>query len=275
MKVISYSIFGYNKEYPHSFSFTGYLRLFSINVMMADLIYPEWKIHLCIEQKSYKAYQEFFDSFDNVITEVLPEDDFCKMMLWRLRPAFDESYSRVICRDVDSLLHYRERQAVENWIPNGRSVHCIADSVSHNIPLMGGMFGVEVPKFGNKIGCNNWESMMNLAANIDFKQKGTDQQFLQKYILPKIAHDMVEHYVQGMPNSFRGAWYNFIQDDDLKDIDRGKRESNYLVSHIGQAGFAIDPVLLFINKWMEDWRKEYYSKIHKIDEQIHYWINDI
>ncbi len=270
---ISYSIFGYGKDMPDSFSFNSYLRLFSLNVKMAELIYPDWRIHICIERNSYEAYRELFDYLD-IDIEVLAEDKFCTMMLWRWRPVFTGKYDRVLSRDVDSLIHYRERQAVENWIPNGRCVHTIADSQSHNIPLMGGMVGCECIKFINLINCTSWEQMIGMAKGIDFNQKGTDQQFFQRFILPLVHENMVEHYVEGMPQSFRGACYNFIQEDTIQGIDPALRESTYLVSHIGQAGFAIEPVLLFIDKFMKRDRKDWYKIIEEMFPQVHYWIND-
>ena len=246
---------------------------------MAELIFPSWRVHISIEKKSYDRYKGFFDYLD-IDIEVLPEDKFCKMMLWRLRPAWTGKYDRVLSRDVDSLLHYRERQAVDNWIPNGRCVHSIADSQSHTIPLMGGMIGVESVKFVNLIGTPTWEDFVTDGWGIDFTKKGTDQQFMQERILPIVANKMVEHYVDGMDHSMadykhRGAFYRFIQDDDVEDIPVEMRESTYLVSHIGQAGFAIEPVLLFIDKYMSPERKEWYEVIEKEFPQIHYWINDV
>ena len=63
-------------------------------------------------------------------------------MLWRLLPIFEYNVERIICRDTDSPLTYREAQMVKEWENSPKVVHAITDSVSHNIPLMGGMIGL-------------------------------------------------------------------------------------------------------------------------------------
>lgn len=276
---ISYSMFGYNQSFANSFPFMAYLRLFSINLKMSELIYPGWRIVVHLDEPTYESeFREFFDYHvkgGRMKIEVLPRNELCWMMMWRLRPVFTDEYQYVICRDVDSLLHYREHQAVHNWIMNGRGVHAITDSPSHNLSLLGGMCGFKNPTLQQHIHCNSWDQMMAMdGGETNWATKGSDQFFMNKFILPRVDKTIVEHYIAGMPNSWRDCCYNTIQNDDIPDVREEMRESTGLVEHIGQAGFIIEPVLKFIDTYMNNDRKDFHIKIDEKFPQIHYWLND-
>ena len=70
-----------------------------------------------------------------------PVAPLCEGMLWRMKPIWLEGVTHTICRDLDSPLTYREAQMVKEWVDSGKIAHAITDSVSHNIPLLGGMIG--------------------------------------------------------------------------------------------------------------------------------------
>jgi len=193
------------------------------------------------------------------------------MMIKRMMPVFSGRYDRVICRDADSLLCYRERQAVEYWITTGRVVHAITDSISHNVPLMGGMIGVMCNEFMQLIESDNFIDFLKYS-KIDWSVKGADQTYLNKWILPRVSKSIVEHYVEGLPQSFRGECYNYIQDIIIDDIKPGLKESNLLIEHIGQSGFIIEPVLKFIDRELPQVRKDFYKEIDVHFKDVHYWL---
>ena len=148
MKIISYSLFGYNKERAaNCFDFNSYLRGLMINVRLQRLLFPEWRIRLHLDQSSYNGFQRFFELLSrsehyNLIDIVICEEaELTKAMLWRLMPIFDGKVERFICRDLDSPLTYRDAQAVKDWENSSKTAHAITDSVSHTIPMMGGMIG--------------------------------------------------------------------------------------------------------------------------------------
>jgi len=246
---------------------------------MYRILFPDWRVHLSLDEETYNSpYKELFDyylSIGEIDVTVFPRKPLCEMMLFRLAPIFmqDENYvqryDRVICRDIDSLPTYRERQAVEYWIKTGRVVHAMTDSVSHNIPLMGGMCGFETNPTRKLLGVASFERMLMLDKSIDLNIKGSDQTFLQKVILPKVAQSMTEHYVLGLPQSFRGECYNYIQDDVVSDISNDLKETNILVNHIGQAGFIMEPVLKFLETHELD--SEKFQKIERKFPEVFYW----
>lgn len=275
---ISYSLFGYQHKHDNCFSFATYLQSLSFNLKMAELVYPGWKINLVLDDETYNSpFKEYFDyhiSSGVLSVDVHKKDDLCMMMLRRLQPVLSGKYDRLLCRDIDSLVSYRERQAVEYWIRTGRIMHAITDSVSHGIALMGGMIGVMCKEFRERMG-PTLEEFEAKGSGINYKIKGADQVFLNKYVLPKIADSMVEHYVRGMPQSFRGECYNFIQDIAIPDVPEEMRESNDLIVHIGQAGFIMPPVILFLNKHLPKARHEYHNAIEDKFKELFYWRHEI
>ncbi len=253
-KAISYSLFGYGKiKREDSFDFHTYLRGLMLNVRLNRLIYPGWDIVLNVDHATYKAYFKIFDNI-NITVLVHTEDELCLSMLWRLKPIFlkdvngNQKYSHVICRDLDSPTTYREAQAVEQWIKNDKIAHGITDSVSHNVFLMGGMCGFRPDGFISLFG-ETWDEMLSLSKGIDYKIKGADQIFLERYIFPKIGEkgkeSITQHYVLGISDTELNDYYDHIPDIDL-GIDEHIKESNHVCGHIGAAGYYEGPMFKFL-----------------------------
>ena len=273
MNCISLSLFGIEETHEGCFSFESYLRYFALILKMKELIFPEWDIFLNIDSETYNSrFKKYFDYHaDNgkIDIDVHEKELLCMAMLHRLSPIFSGKYERIICRDLDALITYRERQAVEQWIKDDTIFHTITDSISHNIPIMGGMCGAKSDEFKETMGVNSFDEMVKSSNNINYSIKGGDQLFLNQIVLPKIEYSITEHYILGMVKSDKPYSYNYIQDIKLS-IPDALKESNNLTSHIGGA-YGIDPVLPFIKNNLSDEQKEYFDKIEKEFKYIFYW----
>jgi hypothetical protein len=282
MNAISYSLFGFNQHHDGCFDFRSYVRNFQLNLRVAQLLYPDWEVHLSIDKASYGSpYIHYFNSLQNnkkARIEVFDPVPLCEMMLWRLYPLFKNNpatgnpyYERVICRDTDSLLSYRERQAVAYWERGPKMAHAITDSVSHNITLMGGMVGFQSGPFRSRMNALSLDTLLSIANGIDFNRKGADQDFLNRYVLPKVADSITEHFVLGHPQTFRGDCHNFIHDIDLKEIcvPDELKETNGYGFHIGAAGYQTDAVVKFLEKHGKD--NEYWEAVEKQYPETFYW----
>jgi hypothetical protein len=270
---ISYSLFGYDRERADNcFDFNSYLRGLAINIRMARLIYPEWDIIVQTDKATYEAWKELFGAYPiklEVHQDLVP---LTLAMLWRLRPCFDNNYTHVLCRDLDSPLTYRERQAVEYWINRDKAAHAITDSVSHDVPMLGGMIGFRPQYFRDKVGVSTWGDLIRIRPNYLWNQKGSDQTFLRDIVYPKFAQQgtdsITQHYVLGMPNSFLSDYHNKIQDLELP-IPFELKESNDTCGHIGSAGAY--------NVALEKFLRKYHDKfvdLHSAEESykdIFYW----
>lgn len=277
---ISYSLFGYNQQHENCYDFRAYLRGLHLNIRVAELLYPGWSVCIEIDQSiHYSPYREYFTNlaFDKKADVYLQRTtQLCEMMLYRLLPMFimegrESKYDRILCRDTDSLLSYRERQAIEYWCRGTKMAHSLTDSISHNIPLMGGMCSFMSGPFRDRMGVKSFDELLSLSQGIDFNRKGADQDFLNRYVLPKVADSITEHFVLGHPQTFRGDCHNFIHDIDLKEIGVPDelKETNGYGFHIGASGFQTDAVVKFLDKHGKD--NEYWEGLEKQYPSIFYW----
>lgn len=249
---ISYSIFGYSDDLYNPQPFYSYLRGLQLNIRLAGFLYPDWHIYVSVDKNTYaskfRPYFEYLERSMDVHINVVESQPLCRMMLQRLNPIFAGVYERVICRDADSLLQYRERMAVEYWVNTNRVAHAITDSISHNIALMGGMIGLKCLDVRLLLKVNSLDEMLNFIPSheIDYNIKGTDQDFLNRIILPKVADSLTEHYIKGMPNSFRSDYHNTIDEVELPGVKPELRETDNLGWHIGASGFQMDATVAFL-----------------------------
>lgn len=273
-RAIVYSLFGAGIEYKNCFSFYNYLQGLAINLRLARLIYPDWEVVLETDTSTYQQYQDLLTALPIVIEINDSGQELCRAMLWRLKPIWHD-YTHVLCRDLDSPLTYRERQAVEHWISHGKTGHAITDSVSHTIALMGGMIGFVPEYFKMRTGFASWQAMM-ADSPINFNVKGSDQDFLNQVIYPKIAgpgnDSITQHYVLGMPNTFLSDYHNHIPAIELA-IDPELVESNNTCGHIGAAGYYTGPTFKFLHKY-----KDAFADLREIEAKypkIFFWDEEI
>ena len=210
---MSYSLFGYGQKYDNCFSFDSYLSGLMLSLRFNKLLYPSWHNILQLDKVTHEAYEYLFSSLEKIEAlkiEINEEAPLCKAMLWRLKPIFwgkaDESeFTHVICRDLDSLSTYREVQAVKTWIDNDKAAHAIADSVSHTIPMLGGMIGFRPSEFTARTGIKSFENLIALN-KFDMSVKGADQKFLNQIVYPHFSEmgndSITQHYFKGHANTW-------------------------------------------------------------------------
>ena len=116
-------------------------------------------------------------------------------MLTRFLVYDDPKVRLAIVRDADSRLSPRELFAVNEWISSDLDFHIMRDHAAHDVPILGGMFGM-------KRGALRDTSMSELIteALIDSSARitgarGEDQAFLKKYIWPKVKTSCFAHDV--------------------------------------------------------------------------------
>jgi len=226
-KCVSLSLFGFGQEDKDCHSFRSFLQFFSVNLRAYKFLFPDYDIVLYIDADSYKSHILYFGEIHKLdfvkIWIMAEKEDLCKSMLWRLYPVFHYDYT--ICRDIDSLPTLKDWRCVEKWIQDGTKAHAISDSISHTIPLMGGMIGFKKYAFPNHILQN---------PKFDFKRKGSDQDFLNQLVLPYVNDSLSEFRFLGispMPNN------HFAHDVGRFSTDT---DCDKLVNHIGQGGYHLE-----------------------------------
>lgn len=286
MKAIAYSLFGYGRITPATcFEFESYARGFFVNCRINRVIYPGYTTVLNIDQESFDSpYKEIFEWLRDrigVVIVIQPNNEhLCRAMLWRFKTVFtynhpEWAYTHVLCRDTDSIGTYREAQAVTQWIHEDRAAHCITDSISHNIPMMGGMCGFRPGYLNDRIKITRdpgyaQEAVFN-NTGIDFTKKGSDQDYLMKFIYPKVAHDSVtSHFVLGMKHvTPEGEGTHYKIDDIEIGVDPIHKFLNTCAGHIGASGYYEPPMLKWLNTI--DPFKEEYETIQKKFPKVFFW----
>lgn len=279
-KAISYSIFGYSRPTPKNcFSFESYVRGLWICIRINRLLYPGWENVINLDADTYNSpFRGVFDYIGKnfgLLNQFPNGEPLCKAMLYRLKPVFFSTdymwdYSHVLCRDVDSVGTYREAQAVQQWIHEDKTIHCITDSISHNVPMMGGMIGVQPRYFTDRI-AQSFDAMLNVNHNLDFNRKGTDQDFLNKWIYPNCADSATEHFVLGMVRNLaegNGRHYS-IPNVDIDCPREFEEPLNAMAGHIGAAGAYSTPLENFLMN-IDPYRNEYLQFESKFPT-LFYW----
>lgn len=291
-KAIVYSLFGYNKErHANCFDFNSYLRGLMTNIRMNRLLFPGWEIVLETDRTTFEAFERLFSRLP-IKVHVNDDAPLCLAMLWRLKPVFEMApnitweYSHVLCRDLDSPPTYREAQAVEYWIKRDKAMHAITDSVSHCLPLLGGMIGVRPDYFTERV-AQSWDEMIELGGGMDFNRKGSDQTFLNQFIYPRFAQhgndSITQHYFNGMSNTFLSDFHTCNCPPPAGHDPRCPNnvelalpfelaESNSIAGHIGAAGAYEGALFKFLRK---HWDK--FNDILEVEKEwpkIFFWVNE-
>jgi hypothetical protein len=262
-----------------------------INLRLNRLLFPDWKVYLQTDQATYGAFKDLFDKL-NIEVEVHQNDvPLTLAMLWRMRPIFEfkdgfPKWEYVLCRDTDSPPTYRDAQAVKQWIDRDTAAHAINDSVSHTIPMLGGMIGFRPRYFYDMVGVRTWSELIQKNPQ-DWTRKGSDQTFLNNVVYPNFARQgkdsIVQHAFKGLPNTFLSNYITCGCDSVVGheprcpnnvelDIPFELSESNNLCGHIGAAGHYPGPTNRFLRKY---WDK--FDDILEVEKQfpdIFGWVKD-
>lgn len=270
MKVISYSLFGYGRATPaNCFEFNSYLRGLWINIRLARVLYPDWKVFVNTDNETWNQFEDLFNMMKrfNVSFYVNESAPLCEAMLWRVKPIWVDGVTHVICRDTDSPLTYREAQMVQEWIESPKALHAITDSISHNIPMMGGMIGL------SKYIKDYFIEFDTLVRGYNLHDKGQDQHLLNERLYPKFAshgtESILQHYILGMPNTFLSGYKNTWNDEPLPNVNQKYKQTNDTCGHIGAAGWYEAPMLKFLCGYDE--YKDEYKELESKYKSIFYW----
>lgn len=289
MKVISYSLFGYDRDrVDNCFDFNSYLRGLMLCLRFNKLIYPEWKTVLQLDYASYEGFKDLFKALEDKELLIIQKNNngakLCEAMLWRMKPIFMDDVTHLLCRDLDSLATYRERQAVQYWVDAKTKVmHAITDSVSHDLPLLGGMIGIQPGHFRDRLKLYGFRDLMELC-HFDLSTKGSDQTFLNQIIYPyfglKGTDSITQHYFNGYGKTFLSDWHTCIcpppaghadncPNNYKIDLPDELRETNSVCGHIGAAGFYEPPTMKIIYKYRDMFKD--LAEIEKQYPNIFYW----
>jgi hypothetical protein len=221
MNVISFSFF---RDCPE-WLFPFYLKGVEYNIRMAKILFPGWEVVTHTNSRVWMEYGEYLNGKGSMIIQH-SDDSRCQSMLWRLKPLYMEGVERVICRDLDAVLTYRDFKSVERWIASGKIAHGMNDNQAHGgMPLMGGMCGFKAREFKELF--PSWEELVQG----DLSQHGSDQSLLMQKVYPKVKDSI---YFDQFPEHYPYE---------------GLAESDLTCKHIGSAGVITMELERFLHKY--------------------------
>jgi hypothetical protein len=235
MKVLSYSLFGD----PSSFEFGFYLRGLYFNMRMDKILFPSFDKVVYIEGEIFRQYSDYISdlSYESPLQSFTsPKGPRCESMLHRMLPLFTDGVDYVICRDLDSVSTYREALCTYEWLNSGLPYHTINDNAAHG-GLMGGLVSFKSEDFKQATGYKSFEQMIH---GLDLSKHGSDQNFMNKHILPKIKNKLFLHNLKGA-----GCQASVVKTEVPASgpVDKKYQHSDLVSRYIGSAG-VIDFELL-------------------------------
>lgn len=223
MNLVSYSLYGTSAKYIE-----GAIR----NAKTTPKVLPGWKCRFYVAEEIPKKYL-------NQLIELGSEVITCETsigssgMFWRYRAIDDKNYEFVIFRDTDSVIDLREADAINEWVKSGKSIHIIRDHPQHDVPILGGLWGVRngaIPTF--------LDALVRYTPNGYY---GEDQEFLTKHVYKTNRNKIMIH------DSFfkrEGGTYKFRLErtnlsycgesiDEFGNIDKELRNLVYMAEKDG------------------------------------------
>lgn len=192
----SRSIPKFNTAAPHrniiSFSLWGshpkYIDNAIRNAVQIGEIFPEWRARFYCEESSVPPWTVYELSNLGADVVLMKKQSLAfEALFWRFLPVNDSSLDRVLVRDVDSVVTYRERLAVLEWLDSDRHFHLMRDSSTHTDLVLAGLWGAVagiLPRLQDRI---------DVYTHSEGKSRNIDQRFLGKHYWPEIKKSVLIH----------------------------------------------------------------------------------
>lgn len=177
--IIAYSLFGANPRY---------CEVAVVNATIAPLIYPEWTCRFYVDDSVPEHVIKRLAHHNAQIVKVSRAELGFSGLFWRFLVLADENVHCFIIRDADSLLSYKERCAVDEWLNSGKFFHLMRDDVCHNELILAGMWGGYVGAFPNIK-----EDVRAYFSRLTTLNKTIDQQFLRNHIWVTVNQSVLVH----------------------------------------------------------------------------------
>ncbi|TNV09824.1 tetratricopeptide repeat protein [Buttiauxella sp. B2] len=175
--IISYSLYGANPRYCETLV---------KNAEICHELYPAWTCRVYLDESVpehilSRLQRHNVQLIDMTGSELTPT-------MWRFLVMDDESVSRFIVRDADSLISEKEAAAVNAWVSSPYWFHHMRDYFTHTDLLLAGMWG----------GCQGvfkgmGDQMLSFMQTYTGTSRYTDQTFLKHELWPTVRESILNH----------------------------------------------------------------------------------
>jgi len=180
-KIFSFSLYGNESKYIQSAIMNA--------IKIPEIFGKEWIIRFYVKNVDINVVKKLKELGCHVVdmnNSHIKDGKFFRFL------AIKEN-NIVMIRDCDSIVSYREKMMMTDFLNSNKKLHIIRDHPNHKEHITGGLFGF------NCSGISNIEEIINNSNLKDLNQYNVDQFFLSKFIYPKyknnmLIHDSFNHY---------------------------------------------------------------------------------
>jgi hypothetical protein len=159
------------------------------NIKIAMEHFPEWKVWIHYAPDVDLNYLTLLASYSNVVLRPTHVTGSSNMIL-RFFTIDHPEVDLMIVRDADSLIHWKDRWAIQSFLPLLDFVaHTIRDHRDHGTEIMGGLWGIR-----KSAGINLQEQYQLYIQDPKDRGVAHDQNFLAVQVYPLIRSRMLVHY---------------------------------------------------------------------------------
>lgn len=178
-QIISFSLFGASPKY---------LEGAILNAQVAPEIYPDWTCRFYVDNSVPAAKIQQLRDLGAEVIEVSGEAANWVGTVWRFLALDDETVARVMFRDVDSIISWREAAAVREWVESGKRFHTIRDGGSHTELILAGLWGAVGGAIDDITG-----KLRDYFSQPLISRHFADQYFLREKIWAYVKQDVFAH----------------------------------------------------------------------------------
>lgn len=246
--IISFSLFGANPRY---------CEVSVINAQLAKEIYPEWTCRFYVDESVPTVIVERLRAEGAEVIFIQPHQKAISGLFWRFFVMDDPNVQCFICRDADSIISYKEKAAVDEWLVSGKWFHIMRDNLNHSELILAGMWGGYTGVFPNME-----DIIAHYLPSILVKNNNIDQVFLRRILYPTVAQSVLVH------DSFHydKAALNY-PDYPISDIERTPH------FHIGMVYAGIQPIQISVD--FESVKRVRWFVLDEQGKEICHYENDV
>lgn len=198
------------------------------NIKIALEHFPGWQVWIHYGPDVDANYLNVLKSYSNVVlqaTNILGPANMISRFYTIDHPEVD----LMIVRDADSLIHWRDRWAIQRFVERPEFVaHVIRDHRDHGVYMLGGLWGIR-----KSAGINIQEQYLRYLQTPEDRGIAHDQNFLSVQVYPLVVSRILVHY------SHKHIYFG----ETGEEFPVAWSETNYC----GKVEFPTEPTVKLIN----------------------------
>jgi hypothetical protein len=193
------------------------------NVKLCSTIYPNWTPVVYVDQAVPAKVLGELRRLGALVVQGTTAIGLNKRA-WRFSAVLINDAEKVIFRDADSRLSFREKACVEKWLESGKALHIMRDHPYHANWIMAGMWGIDAKSGGSLV-----STVLAKAKGVDV---GEDQYLLAKELYfflqnKSLVHDSFfrrEKWAERFPTRREGSQFVGERIDESGNPEKAMRE---------------------------------------------------